>query len=125
MRVTATPMVRAGGRQDLGGERPAPESGDRRAVPLSRTLATVGSIRLEWQREPDPQVCLIGGFHFAVLWGGTNETARRRSRQVYILPVRDDIATPIVYLLRRGREGGDGGGGGSVGAGHGNERRAV
>ena len=32
----------------------------------------------------------------------TNEIAAGGSRQVYVLPVRDDIAPPIVYLLRRG-----------------------
>jgi membrane-bound serine protease (ClpP class) len=32
----------------------------------------------------------------------TNENARAGSRQVYVLPVRDDIATPMVYLIRRG-----------------------
>jgi membrane-bound serine protease (ClpP class) len=32
----------------------------------------------------------------------TNESARAGSRLVYVLPVRDDIATPMVYLIRRG-----------------------
>jgi membrane-bound serine protease (ClpP class) len=36
------------------------------------------------------------------LGAGTNETGSDRVRRVYILPVRDDIAPPIVYLLRRG-----------------------
>jgi membrane-bound serine protease (ClpP class) len=33
---------------------------------------------------------------------GTNDIASSPSRRVYILPVRDNIAPPIVYLLRRG-----------------------
>ena len=36
------------------------------------------------------------------LGAGTNEAGSDRVRRVYILPVRDDIAPPIVYLLRRG-----------------------
>jgi membrane-bound serine protease (ClpP class) len=36
------------------------------------------------------------------LGAGTNDTGADRVRRVYILPVRDDIAPPIVYLLRRG-----------------------
>lgn len=33
---------------------------------------------------------------------GTNDLSELGERQVYVLPVRDDIAPPIVYLLRRG-----------------------
>jgi membrane-bound serine protease (ClpP class) len=36
------------------------------------------------------------------LGADTNGSARAGSRLVYVLPVRDDIAPPIVYLIRRG-----------------------
>src|SRR6185436_525202 len=32
----------------------------------------------------------------------TNSSAAGRTRKVYVLPIRDDIMPPLVYLVRRG-----------------------
>jgi membrane-bound serine protease (ClpP class) len=45
---------------------------------------------------------LLGVLVSPCLGAGTNVLSPDQSRRVYILPVRDNIAPPIVYLLRRG-----------------------
>jgi membrane-bound serine protease (ClpP class) len=45
---------------------------------------------------------LLGVLISPCLGAGTNDLSSDQSRRVYILPVRDNIAPPIVYLLRRG-----------------------
>jgi membrane-bound serine protease (ClpP class) len=47
-------------------------------------------------------VALVAVLASTSFGAGTNDIAPSPSRRVYILPVRDNIAPPIVYLLRRG-----------------------
>ncbi len=48
------------------------------------------------------KLVLLAAFISPCFGADINESARAGSRQVYVLPVRDDIATPMVYLIRRG-----------------------
>ncbi|MFO1512155.1 MAG: NfeD family protein [Verrucomicrobiota bacterium] len=48
---------------------------------------------------------MVGGLMFASLAGGaaeTNPPTATRSSKVYILPIREDIMPPLVYVVRRG-----------------------